>query len=136
MLQRIGSTQEGNASFSLSGDYYNREFSGRPSHTSEGHLSRTLWVIKVFLSKPYNKTCYSQCDFSRLGALRGALALLPVLAAAGRRPPPPAAPEDGGSCQTPTGCEHHFCSVGYVFESLKVLASLLTDARVGSPDPL
>lgn len=28
MLQRIGSTQEGNASFSLSGDYYNRELSG------------------------------------------------------------------------------------------------------------
>ncbi|XP_029689291.1 vacuolar protein sorting-associated protein 13D isoform X3 [Takifugu rubripes] len=28
VLQRIGSTQEGNASFSLSGDYYNREFSG------------------------------------------------------------------------------------------------------------
>lgn len=29
MLQRVGSTQEGNASFSLSGDYYNRELSGR-----------------------------------------------------------------------------------------------------------
>ncbi|XP_031422528.1 vacuolar protein sorting-associated protein 13D isoform X2 [Clupea harengus] len=28
MLQRIGSTQEGNASFTLSGDYYNRELSG------------------------------------------------------------------------------------------------------------
>ncbi|XP_056240495.1 intermembrane lipid transfer protein VPS13D isoform X3 [Seriola aureovittata] len=28
VLQRIGSTQEGNASFTLSGDYYNREFSG------------------------------------------------------------------------------------------------------------
>lgn len=28
MLQRIGSTQEGNASFALSGDYYNRELSG------------------------------------------------------------------------------------------------------------
>ncbi|XP_061647829.1 intermembrane lipid transfer protein VPS13D isoform X2 [Phyllopteryx taeniolatus] len=28
VLQRIGSTQEGNASFSLSGDYYNRELSG------------------------------------------------------------------------------------------------------------
>ncbi|KAJ8264877.1 hypothetical protein COCON_G00139760 [Conger conger] len=27
-LQRIGSTQEGNASFTLSGDYYNRELSG------------------------------------------------------------------------------------------------------------
>lgn len=31
VLQRIGSTQEGNASFSLSGDYYNRELSGRSS---------------------------------------------------------------------------------------------------------
>ncbi|XP_035500343.2 vacuolar protein sorting-associated protein 13D isoform X1 [Scophthalmus maximus] len=28
VLQRIGSTQEGNASFTLSGDYYNRELSG------------------------------------------------------------------------------------------------------------
>ncbi|KAM6924954.1 intermembrane lipid transfer protein VPS13D [Xenentodon cancila] len=28
VLQRIGSTQEGNSSFSLSGDYYNRELSG------------------------------------------------------------------------------------------------------------
>lgn len=28
MLQRIGSTQEGKASFTLSGDYYNRELSG------------------------------------------------------------------------------------------------------------
>ncbi|XP_029973693.1 vacuolar protein sorting-associated protein 13D, partial [Salarias fasciatus] len=28
MLQRIGSTQEGNASFTLCGDYYNRELSG------------------------------------------------------------------------------------------------------------
>ncbi|XP_041656068.1 vacuolar protein sorting-associated protein 13D isoform X2 [Cheilinus undulatus] len=28
VLQRIGSTQEGNASFALSGDYYNRELSG------------------------------------------------------------------------------------------------------------
>ncbi|XP_072305385.1 intermembrane lipid transfer protein VPS13D isoform X3 [Eucyclogobius newberryi] len=28
ILQRIGSTQEGNASFGLSGDYYNRELSG------------------------------------------------------------------------------------------------------------
>ncbi|CAM9137825.1 unnamed protein product [Lampetra planeri] len=28
VLQRIGSTQEGNASFSLSGDFYNRELSG------------------------------------------------------------------------------------------------------------
>ncbi|XP_077474724.1 intermembrane lipid transfer protein VPS13D isoform X1 [Stigmatopora argus] len=28
VLQRIGSTQEGNASFSLSGDYYNRELAG------------------------------------------------------------------------------------------------------------
>lgn len=31
VLQRIGSTQEGNATFSLSGDYYNRELSGRSS---------------------------------------------------------------------------------------------------------
>lgn len=28
VLQRIGSTQEGNGSFTLSGDYYNRELSG------------------------------------------------------------------------------------------------------------
>lgn len=28
VLQRIGSTQEGNASFTLCGDYYNRELSG------------------------------------------------------------------------------------------------------------
>lgn len=28
VLQRIGSTQEGKASFTLSGDYYNRELSG------------------------------------------------------------------------------------------------------------
>lgn len=28
VLQRIGSIQEGNASFSLSGDYYNRELAG------------------------------------------------------------------------------------------------------------
>lgn len=28
VLQRIGSTQEGKASFILSGDYYNRELSG------------------------------------------------------------------------------------------------------------
>uniref|UniRef100_A0A3Q2P4M1 Vacuolar protein sorting 13 homolog D n=1 Tax=Fundulus heteroclitus TaxID=8078 RepID=A0A3Q2P4M1_FUNHE len=30
VLQRIGSTQEGNASFTLSGDYYNRELSWEP----------------------------------------------------------------------------------------------------------
>lgn len=102
VLQRIGSTQEGKASFSLSGDYYNRELSGRPSHTSGGHLSCPLRVLKVFLSKLRSTTSCSssRCDFSRLGALRGALALLPVLAAAGRRPPPPAAPEDGGPSQT------------------------------------
>lgn len=28
VLQRIGSSQEGNTSFTLSGDYYNRELSG------------------------------------------------------------------------------------------------------------
>lgn len=28
VLQRIGSTQEGKANFTLSGDYYNRELSG------------------------------------------------------------------------------------------------------------
>lgn len=32
VLQRIGSTQEGTASFSLSGDYYNRELSGSLTH--------------------------------------------------------------------------------------------------------
>lgn len=32
VLQRIGSTQEGNASFTLSGDYYNRELSGNNSY--------------------------------------------------------------------------------------------------------
>lgn len=29
VLQRIGSTQEGTASFALSGDFYNRELSGK-----------------------------------------------------------------------------------------------------------
>lgn len=29
VLQRIGSTQEGKANFTLSGDYYNRELSGK-----------------------------------------------------------------------------------------------------------
>lgn len=29
VLQRIGSCQEGNTSFTLSGDYYNRELSGK-----------------------------------------------------------------------------------------------------------
>lgn len=39
MLQRVGSTQEGNASFSLSGDYYNRELSGRAlTHSIHGKL--------------------------------------------------------------------------------------------------
>jgi hypothetical protein len=36
VLQRIGSTQEGNGSFTLSGDYYNRELSGEL-------LEMTVW---------------------------------------------------------------------------------------------
>ena len=46
VLQRIGSTQEGNASFSLSGDYYNRELSGRTHlrFRAPAHLCVHLWV--------------------------------------------------------------------------------------------
>ncbi|MEQ2212638.1 hypothetical protein XENOCAPTIV_002650, partial [Xenoophorus captivus] len=39
VLQRIGSTQEGNASFTLSGDYYNREFS------DSTNLSASIQII-------------------------------------------------------------------------------------------
>lgn len=100
VLQRVGSTQEGNASFSLSGDYYNRELSGREAQG---------WMEPLAGSDSEGS---SSCDLFRLGALHRALALLPELAAAGCRPSPPSTPEDGGSCQAETGFKHHFCSVG------------------------
>lgn len=102
VLQRIGSTQEGNASFSLSGDYYNRELSGRAFMGLSGSGPGCS-------SSGTDPGCSSS---SRLGALHGALALLPELAAAGSRPPPPSTSEDGGSCQAQAGCKSHFCSVG------------------------
>lgn len=42
VLQRIGSTQEGNASFSLSGDYYNRELSGTLTHIRRSSFMHPL----------------------------------------------------------------------------------------------
>lgn len=58
------------------------------------------------------KTDYRVC--ARLGALHWALALLPILAAAGRRPSPPSTSQNWDSSQAETGCQHHFCPVGWV----------------------
>lgn len=44
VLQRIGSTQEGNTSFTLSGDYYNRELSGNKIHVD------VEWEVSVSLN--------------------------------------------------------------------------------------
>lgn len=50
MLQRVGSTQEGNASFSLSGDYYNRELSGRTLTEGSGGGGTFGWFrVRRFL---------------------------------------------------------------------------------------
>lgn len=118
----------------------------------EGHLSCDLWLfilssvllqrcstLSHFLSigcillnchrsdRKLNSSS-SPCDLPRLGALHGTLALLPVLAAAGRRPSPPSPPEDGDSCQTQTGCKHHFCPAGLVFQSHTVIHESVSSA--------
>lgn len=47
VLQRIGSTQEGKASFILSGDYYNRELSGENNNLVFIYLVYLL-ILQVF----------------------------------------------------------------------------------------
>lgn len=46
VLQRIGSMQEGKASFTLSGDYYNRELSGEVITVGPGPPVGTLRIVK------------------------------------------------------------------------------------------
>lgn len=43
VLQRIGSTQEGKTSFTLSGDYYNRELAGEDSRVFIWTLQSDVW---------------------------------------------------------------------------------------------
>lgn len=50
VLQRIGSMQEGKASFTLSGDYYNRELSGEVITVGPGPPVGTLCIVKKSLS--------------------------------------------------------------------------------------
>lgn len=68
VLQRIGSIHEGNASFTLSGDYYNRELSGNRIYLL--HVYTIWWTffvsyICVFMFMQINqKECLSRLLFS------------------------------------------------------------------------
>lgn len=53
VLQRIGSTQEGNTSFTLSGDYYNRELSGNNTYFRFDVLFLTMKRIQLQVCSDY-----------------------------------------------------------------------------------
>ena len=52
VLQRIGSSQEGNASFTLCGDYYNRELSGNAKlsfqHNIITHFDYQSYIHNIY----------------------------------------------------------------------------------------